>query len=88
MTAQPPQIPKGVDLDFETIREDWNEYKLADGTTLKVKIVLTGVQRLEQQYTPTGDPVYVVASQNVVRAVNVPPELKRKSSKPPMGTTI
>lgn len=80
------QLPEGEDLDFETVKEDWNEYRLSDGTTLKVKIVLTGVRRLKDRYTPTGDPVYVIASQNIVRTVNVPKELKRKNQ--PKTTTV
>lgn len=51
------QLHGGEDLDFEVVKEDWNEYKLSDGTTLKVKVVLTGVRRLKNRYTPTGDPV-------------------------------
>lgn len=29
------------DLEFETIKEDWNEYALEDGTKLHVKPILT-----------------------------------------------
>ncbi|MGD0328833.1 MAG: hypothetical protein ABSB40_00130 [Nitrososphaeria archaeon] len=36
-------------LDFEQIREQWNKYELADGTFLKVKIVLTRVTRSAAQ---------------------------------------
>ena len=28
---------KGIELDFRVQREDWNEYKLSDGTVLRVK---------------------------------------------------
>jgi len=30
-------------VDFEMIREEWNKYKLGDGTTLKTKFVLVSV---------------------------------------------
>jgi len=69
------------DIDFTEEKEQWNEYKLADSTTLKVKLVLRGVKRL-RRYEPDGTPIYVINSINVVRAVDVPPELKEKPKKP------
>jgi len=86
LAASMPPMPEGVDVDFETVREEWNEYKLKDGTTLKVKLILAGVMRSEKQYLPNGDPVYFVTSQNVVRAINVPKELKRKPGSPKTPT--
>jgi hypothetical protein len=70
-------IAQADDIDFEEISENWNTYKLKDGTTLKVKLVLVGVKRLKK-YNPDGMPIYVINSQNVVRAVNVPKELRAK----------
>jgi hypothetical protein len=77
----PQDIAEGEDLDFEEKEEHWNVYKLSDGTTLKVKLVLTGVKRLKK-YNPDGLPIYVISSQNVVRAVNVPKELRAKQKEP------
>ena len=62
----------------------WNEYKLADGTTLKVKLVLRGVKRLKR-YEPDGAPIYAINSMNVVRAVEVPEKLKAKPKKSDMA---
>ncbi len=62
----------------------WNEYKLEDGTTLKVKLVLRGVKRLAR-YEPDGTPVYVINSMNVVRAIGVPAEIKAKPKKREMN---
>lgn len=69
------------EIDFSEEHEYWNEYKLADGTTLKVKLVLRGIKRLSR-YEPDGSPIYVINSINVVRALNVPVELKAKPKKP------
>jgi len=76
------RIPKdaligSVNLDFKENEEHWNSYNLSDGTTLKVKLVLRGVKRLNA-YEPDGTPIYVVNTVNVVRAINVPEELKAK----------
>jgi hypothetical protein len=31
--------------DFDTIKEDWNEYEIEDGTTLRVKFVMVKIVR-------------------------------------------
>ncbi len=75
------RLPKGgeveaEDVDFDTIKEDWNEYKLEDGTTLKFKTIISSVIRTAEYDPMTGDPVYHIRSTNVLR-VKVPKELKR-----------
>jgi len=72
-----------VDLDFKEVEENWNTYNLSDGTTLKVKLVLRGVKRLKN-FEPDGSPIYVINTINVVRAVDIPPDLKAKPKKSEM----
>ena len=67
---------EAMDVDFETMKEDWNEYKLEDGTILKFKTIVSSIVRTEEYDPMTGDPVYHVRSTNVLR-VKVPEELKR-----------
>ena len=67
---------EAMDVDFETVKEDWNEYKLEDGTILKFKTIVSSIVRTEEYDPMTGDPVYQVRSTNVLR-VKVPEELKR-----------
>jgi len=78
--SSPPRImqrdlEEATDLDFETVKEDWNVYKLQDGTTLKIRLVLEGVKRLKK-YNPDGTPIYLINSGKSVRAVDIPKELK------------
>lgn len=68
---------EGVEVDFEEQEEHWNSYKLTDGTTLKVRLVLNGVKRLNR-YNPDGLPIYLIRSQNIVRTIEVPKELRAK----------
>jgi len=72
------------DLEYETIKEDWNIYKLEDGTTLKIKMVVQKIYRALMddkktiRYAPDGTPVYT-ARWTAVMAPDVPEELlKRK----------
>ena len=76
MRGQP--IQDGEDVDFDVVGEEWNTYRLKDGTILKVKLVLAGVIRLKNKYDPLGNPVYMIKSTNVVRVMDVPDALKRK----------
>jgi len=73
----PEEIAKGEDIDWTDEKEHWNTYKLKDGTTLKVKIALRGVKRL-QKHNPDGTPIYMINSYNLVRAVDVPKKLMGK----------
>ena len=65
----------GTLVDFETVREEYNAYKLADGAMIRMKTVVTSIIRTEE-FTPDGEPMYVVNSQNVLVA-DVPEGLKR-----------
>ena len=65
------------DIDFEEEKEMWNTYKLKDGSTLRTKLILTGVKRLKK-YAPDGTPLYVINSTNSVRVLNVPKILMGK----------
>jgi hypothetical protein len=77
----PEDIAQGEAIDFEEKEEHWNVYKLKDGTTLKVKLILIEVKRLKK-YNPDGTPIYAIRSQNVVRAVDIPKELISKPREP------
>ena len=79
-------LAESTDIDFKELEEHWNVYQLSDGTKLMVKLILRGVKRLNQ-YEPDGIPIYVINPINVVRAVEIPPEVKakpKKSSLPPV----
>jgi hypothetical protein len=45
-------------LEFETIKEDWNEYELEDKTKLYVKPVLTVISKTDK-YDSYGEPLYL-----------------------------
>ena len=80
-----PPIPKilqrdleeAEDIDFIEEKENWNAYKLKDGTTLKIKLVLRGVKRLKK-WSADGTPVYLTNTTNIVRGIDVPKQLKNK----------
>jgi hypothetical protein len=63
-------------IEFETDREHWNTYVLHDGTTLKLKAVVSEIVRIEGAYAPNGDPLYMVNSSNIV-VTDVPENLRK-----------
>ena len=67
----------GNDVDFESKGEQFSIYNLEDGTVVKIKAALISIARLEGEYGPTGDPVYLIQAQNLI-AVQVPDELKKQ----------
>lgn len=67
---------KVINIDFETTKEDWNEYKLEDGTVLKFKAVVSSIVRTDNHDFVTGNPIYQIRSTNIVK-IRVPEKLKR-----------
>jgi hypothetical protein len=72
------QMRDATVVEFETDKENFSTYILHDGTSLKIKAVLTEVVRIEGVYQPNGDPVYGVSAAQVV-AVNAPESLRKPS---------
>lgn len=71
------QMHDATIVDFEADKESFSTYILHDGSTLKIKAVLTEVFRIEGVFLPNGDPVYGVQAQQVV-AVNAPESLRKQ----------
>jgi hypothetical protein len=47
-----------TEVDMVEAKEVWSEYRLSDGTTLRVKPVMIAVFRTDGQQSPDGEPVY------------------------------
>lgn len=64
--TNPPPTPaqirdaQKIDLSFTVKEEPWNEYKLVDGTIIRIRLVVTGVLRTPF-YAADGDPLYIVS---------------------------
>lgn len=58
--TDPPQ--NTTEIEILEAKERWSEYRLADGTTLRLRPVMIAVFRNDGQYTADGDPVYNMKS--------------------------
>lgn len=67
-----------TEVEFQTRKEDWNEYQLMDGSVIKMKLVVSEIFRIEGVYDNEGNPVYHIKSANVP-LVRSPDNLKRKT---------
>ena len=66
----------GIDVSFKVDRGEWNEYQLADGTELRMRLIVTDIVMVSGEYDQDGNPVYVAKSQNIMVA-KCPDHLKR-----------
>jgi len=56
---------EAVEISFEIVKEDWNEYKLLDGGRVRTKTVVQRIFKVteadgSQTKTPAGEPLYIV----------------------------
>jgi hypothetical protein len=66
---------EGIELDFKTTNEEWNEYQTSDGSTIRIKLVMTNIVKLNKT-DPQGNPIFVAKTSNVM-AVSPPQSPKR-----------
>jgi hypothetical protein len=60
------------EIEMLEARENWSVYRLADGTTLRIRPVMIAVFRADGQVGPAGEPVYNMKS-TIITDVRVPP---------------
>ena len=54
-----------IPVPVQSSAEHWNEILLEDGSVIRLKVVTTEVLRAEGVYDATGEPFYIVRSQNI-----------------------
>lgn len=74
----PGQPERDAELvEITESQERWSEYKLSDGTVLRLKPVALEVWRLDDAWDAEGNPQYFFKSAGVM-SVNAPANLKKK----------
>ena len=71
-------------MDFTVNHEDWQYYKLSDGSRIKIKLVLGNVWRSTNQFDALGQPIYIWTSQNIVALASFPAGLRGTPSGKPI----
>lgn len=62
---------EGKAVDFLTRKEDFNEYQLTDGKTIRIKMVVTQIVKLVDEKASDGSPLYQIQSQNIVAPIEL-----------------
>ena len=60
---------QAIRIGFKIKEEEWNNYNLDDGTSMRMKTVVTDVVRLVSKIRKDGQPIYLVRSTNLVETV-------------------
>jgi hypothetical protein len=70
-------IPAPAEVEVLEAKEAWSEYRLSDGTILRVKPIMIAISRLDDAEAGNGEPVYNMKSTLVtdVRGAKTPPNL-------------
>lgn len=70
-------IRGSTEVEVLEAKEAWSEYRLADGTILRVKPIMIAVSRVDDAEGANGEPVYNMKSTLVtdVRGAKSPPNL-------------
>ncbi len=76
--TQDGETLNGSLVDIIESTERFSEVRLYDGTTLRTKLAVTEVTRLDGQWDNEGNPVYAVKSQNIVVVAEASETFKKK----------
>ena len=70
-------LADAYEVDFDIESEPWTTVKLSDGTTLKIRIGINKIFRLDRYDPINGEPAYFVQSGPIIRT-QVPGKLRKK----------
>lgn len=56
-------------VNFQTQKDEFSEYILEDGTVIKLKQVLVGVAKVDDETDKDGNPIYSIQTQTVASTV-------------------
>ena len=57
---------EGERMEFKPIDENWNRYRLEDGTVVKLRLIVSEIFRLSGADPLTGIPQFLAKSSNVI----------------------
>jgi hypothetical protein len=54
----PTGSAEGVEVQVDESHERWSEFKMQDGSTIRVKVTLASAVRVDNQFDSSGNPIY------------------------------
>ena len=68
-----------IDVAVSESTERWTDVKLEDGTEIRLKTVIIGAARVENQYDPEGNPLYQIRANQLMTVVSTPDHLRKNA---------
>lgn len=78
LTLPDGQTKVGVDVAIEESNERWSDLKLQDGTTMRVKFSIIQMVRVDGEYDPDGNPMYIVKGTPTIVISSASDSMKKK----------
>jgi hypothetical protein len=78
VTLPSGQPGEGTEVQVEESSERWSEFTLEDGTIVRAKVTVTSAVRVDGQFDPLGNPLYVTNLTPVLTIVSVPEQYRKK----------
>jgi hypothetical protein len=72
------QLVDGVEVPIVEAKEQWSEFKLDDGSVIRVKLAVGSIVRVPGRYDVEGNPIYAVKATTVVAIPIVPDHLRQQ----------
>jgi hypothetical protein len=69
---------EGTEVQVDESSERWSELTLQDGTVIRAKATITSAVRIDGQYDPLGNPMYLTNLAPILSIVSVPENLRKK----------
>ncbi len=69
-----------MDVDIVERKEHVAEYKLEDGTVIRVATPVTLVRRIEGQWNADGNPIYIVVTGTSTTVISAPEDIRKPRS--------
>mgnify|MGYP001597955159 CR=1 FL=1 len=63
------EMVDGEVLFYEPLSQKWNEYRLEDGSLVKILLVVSKAMRVIGQRNEQGQPIYLLESTNIVTII-------------------
>jgi hypothetical protein len=74
------RMVSGTEVAVTESTERWSEVSLEDGTRIRLKGAIVSAVRIDNEYDPDGNPLYVVNVAPVMTIIEVPKEFKQKKN--------
>ena len=79
--AVPETVVKLTPVKFSSVSEHWSEYALNDGSIVRIRPIITDVERHVGQFSPTGEPIYQVKAALIVEVKPKPKPITKSKKK-------